>query len=128
MWDILQVCSDNTLSTMIVINSTQLSEERFEELVTAISAAEAPSTALHLRISAYHSDLKQGGGKVPLQGVDMKSVLMQRQAFLLKLDPSAKLPIAQLQAMMVPHAAAYRRLVVDNVDNGEDINLLSSWR
>ena len=123
MWDILQACRDDTLRAMIVIDCTQRGEEHFEELVTAISAAGAPSTALHLRVNAYHDDLKRGGGKVPLQVADIKSVLMPRQAFLRKLDPTGKLPIAQLRAMMTPHAAAFRRLVVDNIDNGEDIKL-----
>jgi hypothetical protein len=106
---------------MIVIDSTQRGEERFEELVTAISAAGAPSTALHLRVSAYHDDLKQSGGKVPLQVADIKSVLMPTTSFLRKLDPTGKLPIARLRALMAPHAAAFRRLVVNNIDNGEDI-------
>jgi hypothetical protein len=106
---------------MIVIDCTQRGEEHFAELVTAISAAGAPSTALHLRVSTYHNDLKRDGGKVPLQVADIKSVLMPRQAFLRKLDPTGKLPIAQLRAIMAPHAAAFRRLVVDNIDNGEDI-------
>jgi hypothetical protein len=56
MWDTLQACHDETLGAMIVIESTQHGEDRFEEMVAAISTAGAPSIALHLRISACHAD------------------------------------------------------------------------
>jgi hypothetical protein len=69
------------------------------------------------------TDWAGSAGWVPLQVADIKSVLMPRQAFLRKLDPTGKLPIAKLQAMMATHAAAFRRLVADNIDNGEDIKL-----
>jgi hypothetical protein len=40
-----------------------------------------------------------------------------------KLDPTGQLPIAELLAKVAPHAAAYRRLVVDNEHHEEDIKL-----
>ncbi len=58
--------------------------------------AGAPSIALQLWISAYHAELKWDGGKLPLQVVDIKAVLMPRKAFLRKLDSTGKLPIASL--------------------------------
>jgi hypothetical protein len=52
-------------------------------------------------------------------------VLMPTQAFLRKLDPTGNsiLPIADLRTKVAPHAAAFRRLVIDNEHNGEVIKL-----
>ena len=54
--------------------------------------------------------------------LDLKTVLMPRQWFLMKLDPRGDLSVPELRALLEPHVHAYRNLVLqDIVDPGMNV-------
>ena len=76
-----------------------------------------PKAPLHLKVLAYHGNRVASGRALPLNLLDLKTVLMPRQWFLTKLDPRGDLSVADLRALLEPHVNlnAYRNLVLQDI-------------
>ncbi len=74
---------------------------------------------LHLRILAYHCDRIRAKEALPLELLDLNTVLMPRQWFLKKLDPDGKMEVPQLREILEDHMLEYKALVLmDRVSPG----------
>ena len=67
---------------------------------------------LHLKVLAYHSDRIAEREMLPLDLLDLKTVLMPRQWFLEKLDPDGSLTVPELRMILEPHVRDYKAVVL----------------
>ena len=70
--------------------------------------SEHPRAPLHLKVLAYHCNRVSAGQALPLELLDLKTVLMPRQWVFNKLDPRGDLPVADLRAILEPHMLEYK--------------------
>ena len=68
---------------------------------------------LHLKVLAYHHDRIAEGEALPLELLDLKTVLMPRQWFLNKLDPHGSLTVPQLRMILEPQMLMYKAVVLN---------------
>ena len=103
----------------IVATYTKCNRDLYHDMVEEVMTSGHPRAQLHLKVLAYHRNRVAAGQALPLQLLDLKTVLMPRQWFLTKLDPKSNLPVADLRAMLEPHMLAYKNLVLlDTVNPG----------
>ena len=69
---------------------------------------------LNLKVLAYQGDCVRAGEALPLQLLDLKTVLMPRQWFLNKLDPHGDLTVPELRAILEQHMIKYKALVLQD--------------
>ena len=69
---------------------------------------------LHLKVLAYHHDRVPEGEALPLERLDLKTVLMPRQWFLKNLDPDGSLTVPALRMILEPHMREYKDVVLNS--------------
>ncbi len=78
--------------------------------------------ALHLKIAAWHYDLKWLGQAPHLDLSEVKTILVPRQALLKRLDPTGELSVPTVRTHLEPLVRQYERLVIqDRVNDGTDL-------
>jgi hypothetical protein len=72
---------------------------------------------LHLKIAAWHEDVRRLGQCPRLALGKLKTILVPRQALLKRLDPTGELSVPSLRTQLQPLVCQYERLVIqDRVD------------
>jgi hypothetical protein len=75
------------------------------------------SLALHLKIAAWHEDMRRLGQCPRLALGELKTILVPRQALLKRLDPTGELSVPTLRMRLQPLVRQHKRLVIlDRVD------------
>jgi hypothetical protein len=73
--------------------------------------------ALHLKIAAWHEDMRRLGQSQRLDFGELKLMLVPRQALLKRLDPTGELSVPTVRTQLQPPVRQYERLVIqDRVD------------
>ena len=107
MYDTVQAMHPKTLSVCtIVATYTKCNRDLYHDMVEEVMKSGHPRAPPHLKVLAYHRNRVAAGQALPLQLLDLKTVLMPRQWFLTRLDPEGDHPVADLRAMLEPHMLA----------------------
>ena len=117
MYDAVQAMHPKTLSAcfIIAVHNTKCDRDQYHVMMEEVMSSGHPKTPLHLKVLAYHGNRVASGRALPLNLLDLKTVLMPRQWFLAKLDPRGELSVADLRALLEPHVNAYRNLVLQDI-------------
>ena len=115
MWNALQSFHPKTHSAFWILEtctSKYYPEIIDRDLMEEIMECWNRSTQLHLKIVVYHAYAIRAGDAIPIELLELKTVLMPRQWLLYKLDPDCELPVPQLLERLEPNVLEYRALVV----------------
>ncbi len=85
-----------------------------------IMECEPRTLALHLKIAAWHEDMRRLGQSPRLNLGELKLILVPQQALLKRLDPTGELsvPTVPSRTQLQPLVRQYERLVIqDRVDD-----------
>ncbi len=78
--------------------------------------------ALHLKIAAWHENMRRLGQSPRLDLGDLKTILVPRQALLKRLDLTGELSVPTVHTQLQPLVRQYKRLVIqDQVDDDTDL-------
>ncbi len=94
MWDGVQSAHSKTLSCcFVVMTSSKRSNVNieFRDMMEEIMECWPWTMALHLKIAAWHDDLRRLGQAPRLDLGELKTILVPRQALLKRLDPTGEL-------------------------------------
>ena len=108
MYDTVQAMHPKPLSVcfIIAVYNTKCNCDLYHGMVKEGMTSGHPKAPLHLKVLAYHRNRVAAGQALPLQMLDLKTVLMPRQWVLTKLDPKGDLSVADLRAMLELHMLA----------------------
>jgi hypothetical protein len=91
----------------------------FRDMVEEIMECWPPTLALHLKIAAWHDDLRRPGQAPYFDLSELKTILVPRQALLKRLDPTGELSVLTVRTQLEPLVRQYENLVIqDRVDDG----------
>ena len=94
MYDAVQNMHPKTLSACFIIaasTSKRNVDIIYRDMMEQVMESGRPRAPLHIKVLAYHHHLVAQGEALPLELLDLKTVLMLRQWFLKKLDPNGSL-------------------------------------
>ena len=115
MYDAVQDMHPKTLSACFIIatsTSKRNPEIIYRDMMEQVMESGRARAPLHLKVLAYHSDRIAERERLPLELLDLKTVLMPRQWFLEKLDPDGSLTVPELRMILEPHVREYRAVVL----------------
>ena len=82
-------------------------------MVCEVSHAGCDVAPIHLQIVAWHEDVQQVAGKIPVKITDIKTILMPRQHVLRRLDPHGDRDANEMCLMFVDLVNQYMDTVKD---------------
>ena len=106
MYDAVQDMHPKTLSACFIIatsTSKRNPEIIYRDMMEQVMETGHARAPLHLKVLAYHGDRVAEREKLPLELLDLKTVLMPRQWFLEKLDPDGSLSVPELRMLLEQH-------------------------
>jgi hypothetical protein len=112
MWDVVQSAHSKTLRCSFVLTTSSKRanvaielRDMMEEIIEW-----GPLTlarALHLKIAAWHEDIRRLGQFQRLALGDLKTILVPRQALLKRLDPTGELSVPTVHTQLQPLVRQY---------------------
>jgi hypothetical protein len=125
MCDGVQSAHSKTLSCCFMVMTSSKSSNvpiKFLDMMEEIMECGPRTLALHLKIAAWHDDLKWLGQAPRLDLSEVKTILVPRQALLKRLDPTGELSVPTVRTHLEPLVRQYERLVIqDRVNDGTDL-------
>jgi hypothetical protein len=125
MWDGVQSAHSKTLSCSFVLTTASKRANvaiESRDMMEEIMECGQRKLALHLKIAAWHEDIRRMGQCQRLALGNLKTILVPRQALLKRLDPTGELSVPTLRTQLQPLVRKYERLVIqDRVDADNDL-------
>ncbi len=117
MWDGVQAGHPKTLSLCFVVTFSSKKPNipiLYRDILEEIMECRTQATPLHLKIAAWHDNLKCIKESSQIANSDEKIVLMPRQALLNKLDPLETLSVPKVCEMLAPYLIEYQQLILQD--------------
>ena len=127
MWDGVQSAHSKTLSCSFVLTTSSKRAKvaiELRDMMEEIMECGQRTLALHLKIAAWHEDIRRLGQCPRLALGDLKTILVPRQALLRRLDPTGELSVPTVLTQLQPLASVlqYERFVIqDRVEDDTDM-------
>jgi hypothetical protein len=125
MWDGVHYAHSKTLSCSFVLSTSSKRANvaiELRDMMEEIMECWQQTLTLHLKIAAWHEDIRRLGQCPRLALGDLKTILVPRQALLKRLDPTGELSVPTIRTQLQPLVRQYERLVIqDRVDADTDL-------
>jgi hypothetical protein len=121
MWDGVQSAHSKTFSCCFVVTTSSKRSNvpiKFRNMMEEIMECWPRTLALHLKIAAWHEDMRRLGQSPRLDLGEPKLILVPQQASLKRLDLTGELSVPTVRTQLQPLVRQYERLVIqDRVDD-----------
>ncbi len=110
MGDGVQSTHSKTLSCSFVLKTSSKRSNvpiKFRDMMEEIMECCPRTLALHLKIAAWHEDMRRLGQSPRLDLGELKLILVPRQALLKRLDPMGELSVPTVRRQLQPLVRQY---------------------
>ena len=111
MWDGVQSAHSKTLSCSFVLTTASKRANpaiELQDMMEEIMECGQRTLPLHLKIAAWHEDVRRLGQRPRLALGELKTILVPRQALLKRLDPTGELSVQTFRTQLQPLVRQYQ--------------------